>query len=321
MKVEKNLVYKRKFLNFALFTSLPSLHLSPLFLAVTAFAGGVGHAPCPRRGPGQLHLARPRFRPKPLSSGTSRGCHAPRRPSARHAAERRRRSRRLCPRVARRRPPPPLNPVVAVEVAKFVFASSLSPSLRAEFLGPLLAPPEAPPASMSAAALTSPWSATLRPPSAQPTMRTGSPPPSEAPEPRRHHPGPSAGRRHHCWPPKLRPPSILVFRPFSARLNPAVSFLELSSPFLTSLPLDSGTTAVGTPPRRRSCRAVPPAHAAAASARARAPPPRASGPQDSPGRRPALPRRRLGPSSASQARHAAGHGPGGNGVVAATVVL
>ena len=139
MKVEKNLVYKRKFLNFALFTSLPSLHLSPLFLAVTAFAGGVGHAPRPRRGPGQLHLARPRFRPKPLSSGTSRGCHAPRRPSARHAAERRRRSRRLCPRVARRRPPLPLNPVVAVEVAKFVFASSLSPSLRAEFLGPLLA--------------------------------------------------------------------------------------------------------------------------------------------------------------------------------------
>ena len=198
---------------------------------MTAFAAGVGHAPRPRRAPGQVHLARPRFRPKPLSSGTSRGCHAPRRPSARHAAERRRRSRRLCPRVAHRRPPLPLNPVIAVEVAKFVFASSLSPSLRAEFLGPLLARPEAPPASMSAAALTSPWSATLRPPSAQPTMGTGSPPPSEAPEPRRHRPGPSAGRRRHCWPLKLRPavdprlPALL--RPIEPRSEHPCALLSL----------------------------------------------------------------------------------------------
>ena len=40
-------------LNFALFMKLPSLHLPSLFLAVTAFAAGVGHASRPRRAPGQ----------------------------------------------------------------------------------------------------------------------------------------------------------------------------------------------------------------------------------------------------------------------------
>jgi hypothetical protein len=225
---------------------------------------------CRRRRPCAAPSTRPRPTPPrtpPVSLETALFWHLARLPrarcpSARHVAERRRRSRRLCPRVARRRPPLPLNPVVAVEVAKFVFASSLSPSLRAEFLGPLLARPEAPPASMSAAALTSPRSATIRPPSAQPTTGTRSPPLSEAPEPRRHRPGPSAGRRRHCWPPKLRPavdprlPALL--RPIEPRSELACALLSLPSLSPARFRHHRRRNAAAPP----WLPAVPPAHAA-----------------------------------------------------------
>ena len=69
-------------LNFALFTKLPSPHFPSLFLAVTAFAAGVGHASRPRRAPGQttsrvLGFARNRSLLASRAAATRPTSHAP----------------------------------------------------------------------------------------------------------------------------------------------------------------------------------------------------------------------------------------------------
>ena len=116
-------------------------------------------------------------------------------------------------------------------------------------------------------------------------------------------------------PPEASPlPSNSLSRPSSARFERAVRILATSSSSLTFSPSDSVAATSGTTPRRRGRANLRCSPSRSAPARARAPPPRASGPQGSPGRRAALPRCRLGPSPANQARHAAGNGPGGHGV-------
>ena len=91
----EKLSLQTRVLNFALFTKLPSLHLSSSSVfslphAVCRRCAGVGHLAGHAPRPGQIRLARPRYHPKPLALASPTRNTRPRRPPLAPSPSRRR---------------------------------------------------------------------------------------------------------------------------------------------------------------------------------------------------------------------------------------